>query len=58
MGEANLDKIQRLNLVLRFHGKTGNITDDFADRFIIYAYAETYNILRVYGGRAGMMFAY
>jgi hypothetical protein len=58
MGEANLDKIQKLNLVLRFHGKTGNITDDFADRYIIYAYAETYNILRVYGGRAGMMFAY
>jgi len=58
MGEANLDKIQRLNLVLRFHGKTGNITDDFVDRYIIHSYAETYNILRVYGGRAGMMFAY
>jgi hypothetical protein len=58
MGEANLDKIQKLNLVLRFHGKTGNITDDFADRYIIYTYAETYNILRVYGGRAGLMFAY
>ena len=58
MGEANLDKIQRLNLVLGFHGKTGNITDDFVDRYIIRVYAETYNILRVYGGRAGMMFAY
>lgn len=58
MGEANLDKIQRLNLILRFHGKTGNITDDFADRYRIFVYAETYNILRVYGGRAGMMFAY
>jgi len=58
MGEANLDKIQKLNLVLRFHGKTGNITDDFADRYIVHIYAETYNILRIYGGRAGMMFAY
>lgn len=58
MGEANLDKIQRLNLTMGFHGKTGNITDDLVDRYTIYVYAETYNILRVYGGRAGMMFAY
>jgi glutathione S-transferase len=27
-------------------------------RYIIYLWAETYNIFRVYGGRAGMMFAY
>ena len=58
MGEANLDKIQRLNLTMGFHGKTGNITDDLVDRYTVYVYAETYNILRVYGGRAGMMFAY
>ena len=58
MGEANLDKIQRLNLTMGFHGKTGNITDDLVDRYVVYVYAETYNILRVYGGRAGMMFAY
>jgi hypothetical protein len=58
MGEANLDKVQRLNLTMGFHGKTGNITDDLVDRYTIYVYAETYNILRVYGGRAGMMFAY
>jgi hypothetical protein len=58
LGEANLDKIQKLNLVLGFHGKTGNITDDFTDRYVVYIYAQTYNILRVYGGRAGLMFAY
>lgn len=58
MGEANLDKIQRLNLTMGFHGKTGNITDDLVDRYTVYIYAQTYNILRVYGGRAGMMFAY
>jgi len=58
MGQANLDKIQRLNLTMGFHGKTGNITDDIVDRYTVYVYAETYNILRVYGGRAGMMFAY
>ena len=58
MGEANLDKVQRLNLTMGFHGKTGTITDDLVNRYVIYVYAETYNILRVYGGRAGMMFAY
>jgi hypothetical protein len=57
-GEANLDKIQRLQLALGFHGKSGIITDDLVDRYIVYVYAETYNILRIYGGRAGMMFAY
>jgi len=58
LGEANLDKILRLNLTMGFHGKTGLITDDLVDRYVVYVYAETYNILRVYGGRAGMMFAY
>jgi hypothetical protein len=58
MGEANLDKVQRMNLVLGFHGKTGSINDDFVDRYITYVFAETYNIFRVYGGRGAMMFAY
>jgi hypothetical protein len=58
IGEANLDKVLRLNLTLGFHGKTGIINDSYVDRFITYTYAETYNIFRVYGGRGGMMFAY
>lgn len=58
MGEANLDKVQRMNLLLGFHGKTGIINDDFVDRYITYVYAETYNIFRVYGGRGALMFAY
>jgi len=58
LGEANLDKVQRLQLALGFHGKTGIITDDLVDRYVVRVYAETYNILRIYGGRAGMMFAY
>jgi len=58
VGEANLDKIQKVQLTLGFHGKSGHITDDAVDRYVVYIYAETYNILRVYGGRAGMMFAY
>ena len=58
IGEANLDKVLRMNLTLGFHGRTGNLTDDFVDRYNTYVFAETYNILRVYGGRGGMMFAY
>ena len=49
-GEANLDKITHRDLILRFRAPV--------NRFTVYVYAETYNILRVYGGRAGMMFAY
>lgn len=56
--EANLDKIQRLHLIVGFHGKTGAINDDFVDRYMTYVFAETYNIFRVYGGRGAMMFAY
>jgi hypothetical protein len=58
VGQANLDKIQKLQLVLAFHGKTGNLNDDFVDRYTVYSYAETYNILRIYGGRGALMFAY
>jgi hypothetical protein len=58
VGQANLDKIQKLQLVLGFHGKTGNINDDFVDRYIVHSYAETYNILRIYGGRGALMFSY
>jgi hypothetical protein len=58
LGQANLDKIQRLNLSLGFHGITGDPTDNYAERFWLRTYAETYNIFRVYGGRGTMMFAY
>ena len=58
MGEANMDKIKRITLSLGFHGPTGDPTDVYADRFFTRVFAETYNILRVYGGRATTMFAY
>jgi hypothetical protein len=58
MGQANLDKVQRVQLLLGFHGKTGIINDDIVDRYITYVFAETYNIFRVYGGRGAVMFAY
>lgn len=59
-GEANLDKITNRDLVLNLRtardALMGNKTN--VPRYTVYVYAETYNILRVYGGRAGMMFAY
>jgi hypothetical protein len=57
-GEANLDKITSRDLVLRFRTLTGQMTGTNVGRYVVYVYAETYNMLRVYGGRAGLMFAY
>lgn len=57
-GEANLDKITNRDLVLQFRTLSGNPTGTDVERCVVYIYAETYNILRVYGGRAGMMFAF
>jgi hypothetical protein len=52
-GEANLDKMTNRDLILQFKKKNGA-----AARCMVYVYAETYNMLRVYGGRAGLMFAF
>ena len=57
-GEANLDKVQHTQLALAFHGQTQNINDDFTNRYITHIYAQTYNILRIYGGRATTLFSY
>jgi hypothetical protein len=57
-GEANLDKVTNRDLVLRFRSKTNVQGGLDVGRFVVYVYAETYNILRVYGGRAGLLFAY
>ena len=57
-GEANLDKINNRDLVLQFRTRSGNQAGTDVGRFVVYVYAETYNILRVYGGRAGLMFAF
>lgn len=53
-GEANLDKMTRKELVLQFRPRPGSEVG----RFQVRAYAETYNVLRVFGGRAGLLFAY
>jgi hypothetical protein len=58
MGEANLDKITNRDLILQFRTPYGNTSGLNVGRFTVYTYAETYNMLRIYGGRAGVMFSY
>jgi hypothetical protein len=48
-GEANLDKIQRR----WFYADMAKRGD-----YDIYMWAETFNILKIYGGRAGLLFSY
>ena len=57
-GEANLDKIKRRELRIQIAPRTGFFDSARVNSFNIYTYVETYNILRVYGGRAGLLFAY
>ena len=57
-GEANLDKISNRDLVLQLRAKREYIGGTVVPSYTVYVYAETYNILRVYGGRAGLLFAF
>ena len=57
-GEANLDKVIRINLKMDLAPLAGYTTTYNVPRYTAYVWAETYNIFRVYGGRGGMMFAY
>ena len=58
MGEANLDKIMNIDLTLNFKPFRGTLRATDVPAYTIYVWAETYNILRVYGGRAGLLFGY
>jgi hypothetical protein len=55
-GEANLDKITKRELNLEFNASRNSYST--YPNYVVYVWAATYNILRVYGGRAGLMFAY
>jgi hypothetical protein len=57
-GEANLDKITNRDLVINLRQGRGYIGGRIVPSYTIYTWAETYNILRIYGARAGLMFAY
>ena len=56
-GHANLDKIQKVELALNFKPARGSTTAANI-QYTVSVYAETYNILKVYGGRAGLLFNY
>jgi len=57
-GEANMDKIRRMELQVRLAAPKGNALGSSASRYWIYVYAETYNVLRIYGGRGALLFGY
>jgi len=56
LGEANLDKIQKISLYLEFMSKS--IVRNKYPTYNVHMWVETYNILKMYGGRAGLLFGY
>lgn len=58
MGHANLDKVRRVELHLTFKPMRGSLQASSVPTYTVYIWAETYNLLRVYGGRAGLLFGY
>lgn len=57
-GEANLDKMINMNLQLNFKPFRGLSDPNAVPRYIVYCWAQTYNIFRVYAGRGGLLFGY
>ena len=53
MGEANMNRIMKKELRFGIAG-----TGSTPQRVWVYVWAETYNILRIFGGRAGLLFSY
>ena len=56
--KKNLDKVTSISLDLEFKPLAGSSAKTNVPRYIVWTWAETYNIFRVYAGRGGMMFAY
>jgi len=57
-GEANLDKVPQTDLLLEFTPVRDSYNSNDVPDYRIYIWAETYNMLRVFGGRAVILFAY
>ncbi len=57
-GEANMDKLKKIELRLQFSPQRGCLAPMTVNRYITRIYVETYNIFRVYGGRASLLFSY
>ena len=57
-GAANLDKIKKRELYLEFRPNRGSVNPNDVPSYVVYVWAETYNVMRTYGGRASQMFTY
>ena len=57
-GEANLDKITNKDLILHLKSDRNYKLGFKTPSYTVYVYAESYNMLRCYGGRSALMFAY
>ena len=55
-GQANMDKLERIQLQLEFSPQRGYTTSSAIPRYNVYIWVEEYNILRIFGGRAGLLF--
>lgn len=53
--EANFSKIIKKDLILHISPKRGFVAGADVNRFVVYSYITTYNIIRVYGGRCSLM---
>ncbi len=58
IGEANYDRILKRWLHLDLAPFAGSVDPNQVPNLNVYVWAETFNILRVYGGRAGTMFSF
>lgn len=58
IGEANYDRILKRWLHLDLAPFAGSIDPNQVPNLNVYVWAETFNILRIYGGRAGTMFSF
>ena len=58
IGEANYDRILKRWLYLDLAPFAGSVDPNQVPNLNVYVWAETFNILRVYGGRAGLMFSF
>ena len=56
-GEANMDKIQRIDMRFGFNPIRGTADITVVPSYLVRIWAETYNVMRIYGGRAALMFA-
>ncbi len=56
LGEANLDKIPNITLNINFEQES--VFKQVYPRYTLYMYVETYNVLKMFGGRAGLLFGY